>query len=101
MNSPSRSVPATAQVATPVRPQTQVEAWLKELDGSLGALDEALARHESRLVNVLRPEVPEKCLEGNAIEEMLVPTGEALRNHNRRIRFVIGRLNNITDRLEA
>jgi hypothetical protein len=89
---------AGAQIAP--RPQTQVEAFLSELVGSLDGLEKAIERHAERIEPVLRAQEPTKGEVGTP-DEMLVPVADRIRSQVKRVVFLRERLENLTTRTEA
>ncbi len=85
----------------PSRPQTQVVAFLVELDDKLAHLEKALAIHAERIEPVMRPQVPQVDGSKAVPDESVCPIADRLRGQTRRLAYLVGHLEQLTDRTEA
>lgn len=82
------------------RPQTQVGAYLNDLDTAMEHFAKSLEVHQLKLEPVLREAQPQK-ESGESPQECLCPLASRIRTSAQRLNELVRRLSELTDRTEA
>jgi len=95
------SAGCTNPAAQQERPQTQVTAYIKELNSSLSVLDTCLSQHINVITPVLTEAKPSSPTDKKEVAERICPVATQLRSLNDRVNAIRQRLETTTSLVQA